>query len=90
MTAMQLNAEIFNNLSYLEDNEDYLHQALDAIKAIVKKKKNSVKATPVKKFKVDKSIPLPTDEFVGIASPNPEDDIKAKEEYFKEKYGRYL
>lgn len=90
MTTMQLNAEIFNNLSYLEDNENYLHKALDAIKAIVREKKNNAKIEPVKKFKVDTSIPLPTDEFVGIASPNREDDAKAKEEYFKEKYGEYL
>ena len=90
MTTMQLNAEIFNNLSYLEDNEHYLHQALDAIKEIVRKKRDNAKTTSVKKFKADLSQPLPTDEFVGLASPIREDDVKAKEQYFKEKYGRYL
>ena len=90
MTTMQLNAEIFNNLSYIEDNEHYLHQALDAIKAIVRKKRDNAKTISVKKFKADLSQPLPTDEFVGLASPKREDDVKAKEQYFKEKYGRYL
>lgn len=85
MTTMQLNAEILRSLSYIEDNEDYLRQVLDFINKLGHKKK-----TPVKKIKVDMSVPLPTDKYVGILKSTREDDAKAKENYMKEKYGEYL
>lgn len=40
----------------------------------------------IKKIKV-KDMPLSIDKYIGIASPNREDDEKAREEYISEKYG---
>lgn len=91
MTALEINAEIYQNLGYLADNEDYLQTVLSFLKKLsLKKSKSTTKAAPVKKFKVDMSRPSALDEYAGILHTTREDDEKAKEEYMKEKYGRYL
>lgn len=85
---MEINAEIYRNLGYLADNEDYMQTVLNFLKRLsLKKRTTQAKATPVKKFKVDKSRPLPTDKYVGILKTTREDDEKAKEDYMREKYG---
>lgn len=39
MTAIELNAEIYRNLGYLADNEDYLRDILNYLKKLTIKKK---------------------------------------------------
>lgn len=93
MTALEINAEIYQNLGYLADNVDYMQTVLNFLKKLsLKKRTSTAKATiaPVTKFKVDMSRPLPTDQYVGILHTTREDDEKAKEDYMKEKYERYL
>lgn len=93
MTAIELNAEIYRNLGYLADSEDYLQAVVNFLKGLAQKKRSkdaSTASTPVKKFKVDMSRPLPSDKYVGMLHSTREDDEKAREEYMKEKYGRYL
>ena len=40
MTALQLNAELLRQLSYIADDETYLRKALNTIKRLVAEKKN--------------------------------------------------
>lgn len=89
MTATQINAEIYKNLSYLADSEDYMNKVLSYLKKLsLQKSQNSKKQD--EKIRVDLSRPLPSDKYVGLASPNREDDEKALEEYMRKKYGMYL
>lgn len=85
MSTLELNAEIYRNLSILADNESYLHQALDALKRLVAKKEKSISPSE-HKIKLS-SGPTPLDKYVGILSSDPADDIKARDEYYKERYG---
>ena len=45
MTAIELNAEIYRNLGYLADNEDYLRDILNYLKKLTIKKKASENRT---------------------------------------------
>lgn len=91
MTAIEINAEIYRNLGYLADSEDYLKTVLSFLKKLSLKKRNSMaKAEPIKKFKVDMNRPSEMDKFKGMLTSSREDDEKAREDYMKEKYGRYL
>lgn len=92
MTATQISAEIYRNLGYLADDEGYMNKVLIYLRKLSsQKKKTSAKATAApEKIVVDMNHPLPTDKYVGLASPKREDDPKAKEEYMRQKYGRYL
>lgn len=91
MTTFQLNAEIFKNLSYLEDNEDYLRQALDFIKKLAHKKATAQVDSSAKKIKVYMSQPTGLEEFLPLFKHTTrEDDEKAKEKYMREKYAEYL
>lgn len=90
MTATQINAEIYRNLAFLADSETYMQRVLNFLKKLSFEKKNDASKSDVKKITIDRSRPLPTDPFVGMASPNREDDEKAREAYMKEKYERYL
>lgn len=88
MTAVEVNAEIYRNLGYLADNEDYMETVLNFLKKLsLKKRTAQSKATPTKKFKVDMSKPSSLDQFAGILHTTREDDEKTKEEYMREKYG---
>lgn len=87
MTAMQINAEIYRNLGYLADSENYLQKALDFLKKLSWQKASESKDTTVKKIHVDRSRPLPTDKYVGIITASREDDEKARGEYLTKKYG---
>ncbi len=90
MTATQINAEIYQNLGFLADSEDYMQKVLDFLKKLsFQKRSNTAKKTSDKIF-VDVSKPLPTDKYVGLISSSREDDERAKEQYMREKYGRYL
>lgn len=90
MTAMQVNAEIYQNLGYLADSEDYMQKVLAFLKKLTTQKRSETAKGSNGKIVVDMSRPLPTDKYVGLASPNREDDEKAREEYMREKYGAYL
>lgn len=88
MTATEINAEIYRNLGYLADNEDYMQTVLNFLKKLTVKKRNAqAKSVTVKKFKVDMSSRSSLDQFAGILNTTREDDEKAKEEFMKEKYG---
>lgn len=90
MTTMQINAEIYRNLGYLADSDDYLSEALDFLKQLSRQKRKAAKADAVKKIKVTDG-PLPTDKYIGLFEPSSqEEDEKLKEEYMREKYGMYL
>lgn len=87
---MQINAEINRNLTFLGDSDFYLQKVLDFLKSLSKQKKHDAKATTIKKIHVEDG-PLPTDKYLGMFSPSTrEDDERLKEEYMREKYGRYL
>lgn len=90
MTATQINAEIYRNLGFLADSETYMQRVLTFLKKLSFEKKSGASKSEVKKITIDRSRPLPTDPFVGIASPNREDDEKARKAYMEEKYGQYL
>lgn len=90
MTTTQINAEIYQNLGYLADSEDYMKKVLTFLKKLSLQKRSASVNKSTKKIVVDMSRPLPTDKYVGIISSSREDDEKAKEQYMKEKYGRYL
>lgn len=90
MTATQINAEIYRNLGFLADSEAYMQRVLTFLKRLSFEKKNGTAKAEVQKIKIDRKRPLPTDQFVGIASPNREDDEKARKAYMEEKYGQYL
>lgn len=91
MRATEINAEIYRNLGYLADNEDYMQEVLTFLKKLsLKKRENTAKAAPLKKFKVDMNRPSALDKYAGILHTTREEDEKAREEYMKEKYGRYL
>lgn len=90
MTTMQINAEIYRNLGYLADSDDYMNKVLNFLKKLSRQKRQSAKKVADGKIHVDVSKPLPSDKYVGLVSSNREDDEKALEEYMKEKYGMYL
>lgn len=90
MTATQINAEIYRNLGFLADSEAYMQRVLTFLKKLSFEKENGTAKAEVQKIKIDRNRPLPTDPFVGIASPNREDDEKARKAYMEEKYGQYL
>ncbi len=90
MTATQINAEIYKNLGYLADSEAYMQRVLTFLKKLSLEKRSDNSKAEVKKITIDRSRPLPTDPFVGMASPNREDDEKARKAYMEEKYGKYL
>lgn len=92
MTAMQMNAEIFQHLGYLADDESYMSKVLAFLKKLSSQKKSAAARTTntTKKIVVDMNRPLPTDKYVGLASSNREDDEKAREEFMRGKYGMYL
>lgn len=85
MTAIEVNAEIYRNLGYLSKDEGYLRLAMKELKKLVLQMKNERKQVSSQKIKV-KRMPLSIDKYVGIASPNREDDKYALEEYLSQKY----
>lgn len=89
MTAFELNAAVYPEFQAISGNKDYMRQVLDLIKKLTKRSKTTV-INNTKKIRVDLNRPSSLDEFVGMASPDSEDDDHAKEQYFKEKYGEYL
>lgn len=89
MTSAQINAEIYHNLGYLADSEDYMSKVLVFLRKLSLQKSRASKNSNEKIF-VDLSRPLPSDKYVGIVSPNREDDEKALEQYMREKYSMYL
>ena len=66
-----------------------MRQVLDLIKKLTKRSKTTV-INNTKKIRVDLNRPSSLDEFVGMASPDSEDDKNAKKQYFQEKHGEYL
>lgn len=89
MTASQINAEIYQNLGYLADSEDYMSKVLKYLKKLSLQKSRASKKNEEKVF-VDLSRPLPSDKYVGVISSSREDDEKALEQYMREKYQAYL
>lgn len=90
MTTMQINAEIYRNLGYLADSDDYLSKALDFLKKLSRQKRKDAKAGVVQKIHVTDG-PLPTDKYIGLFElADPKEDEKLKEEYMRQKYGMYL
>ncbi len=89
MTASQINAEIFRNLGYLADSEDYMNKVLKYLKKLSLQKSRASKKDE-EKFFVDMSRPLPSDKYVGLISSRREDDERALEQYMREKYKAYL
>ena len=79
MTASQINAEIFRNLGYLADSEDYMNKVLKYLKKLSLQKSRATKKNEGKIF-VDLNRPLPSDKYVGLISSNREDDEKALEQ----------
>jgi hypothetical protein len=88
MTAFELNAAVYQGLQAISGNENYMQQVLDLIKKLTKQSKTT--NNNIHKIHIDLSRPSSLDEFVGMVSSNREDDKKAKEQYFKEKYEKYL
>lgn len=85
MTAVEINAEINRSLEYLSGNENYLRKAMNELKRLaLQMRRESDKAT-IRKIKV-KEMPLSIDHYIGMASPNREDDKASLEEYLTEKY----
>lgn len=89
MTVSQINAEIYQNLGYLADSEDYMSKVLKYLKKLSLQKSRASKKNEEKVF-VDLSRPLPSDKYVGVISSNREDDGKALEQYMRKKYQAYL
>jgi hypothetical protein len=81
--------QLFQGLQAISGNEDYMRQVLDLIKKLTKRSKTTV-MNNTDKIRVDLNRPSSLDEFVGMASPNREEDENAKKQYFQEKYGEYL
>lgn len=90
MTTWQINAEIYQNLGYLADSENYMTKVLAFLKKLSSQKRSESAKSADNKIVVDMTRPLPTDKYVGQASPNREDDEKAREKYMRKKYGMYL
>lgn len=88
MTTAQINAEIYRNLGYLADSEDYMSRVLNFLKKLSLQKSKADEKEDV--IYVDINRPLPSDKYVGLASPNREDDAKSLEKYMREKYSMYL
>lgn len=89
MSASQINAEIYQNLGYLADSEDYMSKVLKYLKKPSLQKSRASKKNEEKVF-VDLSRPLPSDKYIGVISSSREDDKKALEQYMREKYQAYL
>ncbi len=85
MTATEINAEIYRSLGYLSGNENYLRKAMYELKQLALQMRHESDKATIKKIKV-KEMPLSIDNYIGIASPNREDDKAALEEYLTEKY----
>lgn len=79
MTASLINAEIFRNLGYLADSEDYMNKVLKYLKKLSLQKSRATKKNEGKIF-VDLNRSLPSDKYVGLISSNREDDEKALEQ----------
>lgn len=85
MTAIEINAEIYRSLGYLSGNENYLRKAMKELRRLaIQMRRESDKET-TQKIKI-KEMPLTIDKYIGMASPNREDDKGAVEEYLTEKY----
>lgn len=87
MTAIEINAEIYRSLGYLSENENYLRKAMKELKKLALQMRYEKEQPSSQKIKV-RSMPLSIDQYVGIASPNREDDKLALEEYLAEKYNK--
>jgi hypothetical protein len=87
MTAFEINAQVYHNLGLIANNETYMKAVLDLINKFVGEKE-AKEAT--KKIHVKKDRPSSLEKYAGIFSSSREDDEKNREEYMREKYGRYL
>lgn len=85
MTAIEINAEIYRSLGYLSGNENYLRKAMNELKRLAMQMRSESDKSTTQKIKV-KEMPLSIDKYIGMASPNREDDKAALEEYLTEKY----
>lgn len=85
MTAIEIKAEIYRSLGYLSGNENYLRKAMKDLKRLAMQMSRESKIATTAKIKV-KDAPLSIDKYIGMASPNREDDKVALEEYLTEKY----
>ncbi len=65
MTALELNAAVYQELQAISGNEDYMRQVLDLIKKLTKLSKST--DARAEKIKVDPSRPSALDKFVGMA-----------------------
>lgn len=85
MSALELNAEIYRNLSIIANSEKYLREAVEALQKIAFSKKAS-EAKPTTKIHLHSTV-LPMDEFVGCIPSDRSADDAAREEYARTKYG---
>lgn len=88
MTTFELSSEIYRNLGYLGNDENYLEKALAMLKQLVVQKqgrKAVVEKNTIQKLRVE-DIPLPTDKYVGIFGKDHTEDKSMLEEYLTNKY----
>lgn len=85
MTTLEINAEINRSLGYLSSNETYLRKAMKELKRLAIQMSRESEQGTTEKIKI-KDMPLSLDKYIGIASPNRNDDKKALEKYLAMKY----
>lgn len=85
-TIEEISAEINRNILFLEGNEGYLRKALEALKHLSSQMRREKKRAGSGKITI-KSESMPIDKYIGVVSPNCDDDKKTLEEYLSGKYG---
>lgn len=89
MTAFELNAQVYYNLGYIANNESRMKKVLDLLMSFRKEDQEN-KEIPIKRIHVKRNQSSSLDQFAGIFSSSRSDDEKAREEYMKDKYSKYL
>lgn len=99
MTTLELNAELFRQMSIIAEDEHYMRRALEYIKKLAGMKQMETLASPTKENSTQQPAQVSKIEFFPISdeikslaeriknNDSPIDWNKQKEEYFKDKYG---